>query len=88
MKKHQNQQVKYQVVIHGEDSSSREISFTEDFIDVDSVDQLTRNSNAKVKLPALHEDLVKASQAFKLSHNRPNAEKVGTFYKINGLFIN
>ena len=76
--KHEDQQVKYQILIHGDDSSSGKICFANDFSNFnalsDSVDQLTRN--AEVDIPALHEDLEKISEAFKLSANRPNSEKV------------
>ena len=78
--KQKNQRMNYQILIHGEDSSAREISFTNDFTDIkalsDSVDQLTRNS--EVNLPALHEDLEKVGEAFdKISASRPDSEKVG-----------
>ena len=79
MCKHKDQQVKYQILIHREDSSSGKICFASDFSNfnalADSVDQLTRN--AEINIPALHEDLEKISKAFKLSANRPNSEKVG-----------
>ena len=88
MCKNKKQQVKYHVVIHGE-NSSREICFTKGSTDFktlsDSVDLLTRN--AEVKLPALHEDLVKVREAFELGANRPNSEKVGNLWKPNGLFM-
>ena len=76
--------MKYHILVHGEDSSSREICFTDEPCDFtslfDKVDQLTRN--AEVNTPALHENLKKVGEAFKLSGGeRPYSEKVGTSWQ-------
>ena len=81
MCKFKHHQVKYHILVHGEDSSSREICFTNEPCDFtslfDKVDQLTRN--AEVNIPALHENLNKVGEAFTLSKGkRPNSEKVRT----------
>lgn len=91
MEEKSNHQMKYQVVVHGEDSSSRGIYFDDDdsvddsvddsdVPDVrtlsDRVDRLVRN--VKVNIPALHEDLEKVGEAFEQGNQRPNSEKVGT----------
>ena len=87
--KHKNQRVKYQILIHGQDSSAREISFANDCSNIKAlseiVDQLTRNP--EVILPALHKDLEKVSEAFeKHTVNRPNTEKVGIQRRIVCLY--
>lgn len=84
MCKFKNSQVKYHILVHGEDSSSREICFTNEPCDFTSlfgkVDQLTRN--AEVNIPALHENLKTVGEAFTLSKGkRPNSEKVRTNYQ-------
>lgn len=81
MCKFKNSQVKYHILVHGEDSSSREICFTNEPCDFtslsDKVDQLTRNT--EVNIPALHENLKKVGEAFTLNKGkRPYSEKVGT----------
>ena len=91
MEEKSNHQMKYQVVVHGEDSSSRGIYFddddsVDDSVDdsdvpdgrtlSDRVDRLKRN--VKVNIPALHEDLEKVGEAFEQGNQRPNSEKVGT----------
>ena len=75
MGKFKNSQVKYHILIHGKDSSSREICFTNE--PCDKVDRLTRN--AEVNIPALHKNLKKVGEAFTLNKDkRPHSEKVGT----------
>ena len=73
-----NQPVKYQLFIHGQDSSSGTISFDSELTDLivlsDPVDQLTRGTE---NIPALHKDLEKMQEAFKSNSNRQHAEKVG-----------
>lgn len=81
MEEKSNHQMKYQVVVHGEDSSSTGICFDDDPVpDVrtlsDRVDRLMRN--VEVNIPALHEDLEKVCEAFEQGNQRPNSEKVGT----------
>lgn len=81
MEEKNNHQMKYQVVVHGEDSSSTGICFDDDPVpDVrtlsDRVDRLMRN--VEVNIPALHEDLEKVCEAFEQGNQRPNSEKVGT----------
>ena len=78
MGKHNYRRVKYQILIHGEDSCSTEISFSSDFHSMkdllDSADQLTRNPD--VDIPALHEDLQKVAWAFEQVEKRPNSQTV------------
>ena len=81
MYKFKHRQVKYHILVHGEDSSSKKICFTNESCDFtslsDKVDQLTKN--AEVKIPKLHENLKKVGEAFTLSKGkRPCSEKVGT----------
>ena len=81
MYKLKHRQVKYHILVHGEDSSSREICFTNEscgFTSLsDKVDQLTKN--ADVKIPRLHENLKKVGEAFTLSKGKRScSEKVGT----------
>ena len=81
MYKFKHHQVKYHILVHGEDSSSREICFTNESCDFtslsDKVDQLTKKDD--VKIPKLHENLKKVGEAFTLSKGkRPCSEKVGT----------
>ena len=81
MCKFENRQVKYHILVHGEDSSSREICFTNEPCDLrsllDKVDQLIMNF--QVEIPALHENLKKVGEAFQLSGGeRPYSEKVRT----------
>lgn len=81
MEEKNNHQMKYQVVVHGEDSSSRDICFDDESVpDVrtlsERVGRLMRNE--KVNIPALHEDLEKVGEAFERGNQRPNSEKVGT----------
>lgn len=81
MEEKNNHQMKYQVVVHGEDSSSRDICFDDESVpDVrtlsERVGRLMRNE--KVNIPALHEDLEKVGEAFEQGNQRPNSEKVGT----------
>lgn len=78
MYRYKNQPVKYQLFVHGDDSSLEKINFDSETVDVialsDTVDQLTRGMEG---IPALHEDLEKVSEAFKRSSDRQHAEKVG-----------
>lgn len=72
---YKNHQVKYHILIHEEDATSREMCFTEELSD--KVDLLTRNS--KVNIPALHEDLDIVGPGFMhCQGNRTEAEKVCT----------
>lgn len=81
MEEKNNHQMKYQVVVHAEDSSSTGICFDDDSVPgvkilSDRVDRLMRN--VEVNIPALHEDLEKVCEAFEQGNQRPNSEKVGT----------
>ena len=73
-----NQPVKYQLFIHGQDSSSGKISLDSELTDFivlsDTVDQLTKGTE---NIPALHKDLEKMQEAFKSNSSRQHAEKVG-----------
>lgn len=83
MYRFKNQPVKYQFIVHGEDSSLGEISFDSEFTDLialsDTVDQLTRGTE---NIPALHKDLEKVRKAFKRDSNRQHAEKVGDVFAL------
>ncbi|XP_078372504.1 uncharacterized protein LOC144656151 isoform X2 [Oculina patagonica] len=81
MYRYKNQPVKYQLFVHGEDSSLGKINFDSETVDLvalsDTVDQLTRGTE---EIPALHEDLEKVCEAFKSSSDRQHAEKVLIFF--------
>ena len=68
---YKNHKVKYHILIHEEDATTREMCFTEE------LDKLTRNS--KVNIPVLHEVLDKVGPGFThCQGNRTDAEKVCT----------
>lgn len=77
IRKHDNQRANFQVIVHGEDSSSKKICFKSKFLDkaalLESVDELKRGT---ATLHAVHKDLELACEAFKSENIQPNAEKV------------
>ncbi|CAH3032231.1 unnamed protein product, partial [Porites lobata] len=77
LRNYKNHKVKYHILIHEEDATTREMCFTEELSD--KVDELTRNS--KVNIPVLHEVLDKVGPGFTLCQgNRTDAEKVLVFF--------
>ena len=75
LRNYKNHKVKYHILIHEEDATTREMCFTEELSD--KVDELTRNS--KVNIPVLHEVLDKVGPGFmRCQGNRTDAEKVCT----------
>ncbi len=83
MDSYKNQPVKYQLLIHGEDSFLEKINSDRTFNDVevlnDPVDQPTRGTEAETHkiIPVLHKDLKKVREAFERNSHRQHAEKVG-----------
>ena len=72
---YKNHKVKYHILIHEEDATTREMCFTEELSD--KVDELTRNP--KVNIPVLHEVLDKVGPGFThCQGTRTDAEKVCT----------